>query len=327
MTFRARPVAKRRRRAGWDSDERRTALINGGFILAIVAAVLILVGYAGWTWYSDHWGAAATVGGATITRDDLRTRVAVERFRIKYTQQRIQDLLTAGRLTQSAAASLLQSLDQQLGSIASIALERLIDASIQAKLATDEGIAVTDADVDAQLQKEATLNEQRHAWLIEVEPAVDPETGQVGEAQKAEARQKADAALAHLKAGTPWDEIAKTVSTATSAPQAGDLGWLPKESGYDAAFMDALFAASLNTPTDVVVAEDGTARIGRVTETARDVDQPLSSRGRRCRPCNHRAAVGRSSSRSSPTRCWPTCPPGPTPRPQVARIETHAGER
>jgi len=277
MTFRAKPVAKRRRRAGWDSDERRTALINGGFILASVAAVLILVGYAGWSWYSDHWGAAATVDDVTITRDELRTRIGIETFRIKYTQQRIQDLLTAGKVSQSDAAQQLAYLDQRMSSVASISLERLIDATLQARLATDEAVSVTDADVETQMQKDATLDEQRHVWMIEVEPGVDPETGQVGDAQKAEAKQKAEAALAELKAGKSWDAVAKTVSTATSAPQAGDLGWLPKDSGYDTGLMDAVFAATLNQPTDVIVGDDGTARIGRVTEvTPATTDQAFT---------------------------------------------------
>ena len=37
----------------------------------------------------------------------------------------------------------------------------------------DEGITVTDADVDTQLVKEATSPEARHAWQIEVKPALD----------------------------------------------------------------------------------------------------------------------------------------------------------
>ncbi len=278
MTYRARPVAKRRNRAGWDSDERRTALINGGFILSIVAAVLILVGYAGWSWYSDHYGAAATVNGITLTRDQLRTQIAIETFRTHYTESRIQDLLTAGHVSQADAAQQLSYLDQRLQSIASYALEDLIDSTLQAQLATTAGISASDADVDAEMQKEATADEQRHVWLIEVTPTADPTTGQVGDAQKAQAKQKAEAALAQLQAGTPWDQVAKTVSTATSAPQAGDLGWLVKDTAtYDPGFMAAVFAAPLNTPTAVLVGDDGTARIGRVTEiTPSSVDQAFT---------------------------------------------------
>jgi parvulin-like peptidyl-prolyl isomerase len=269
MTFRARPVAKRPSRTGWDADERRTALINGGFVVAIVIAILILVGYAGWSYYSDHWGTAASVDGQTISRDDLRTRMAIEEFRTKYTESRIHDLLAQGRVSQTDAQSQLAYLDQRLQSIDTISLERLIDADLQAKLASDAGITVSDADVDAQFQKEATLDEERHVWVIEVAPTVDPATGQVGDLQKAAAKAKAEAALADIKAGKKWEDVAKTVSTATSAAQAGDLGWLPqKGTSYDDAFMTAVFAAAQNAPTDVVEGADGTFRIGRATEIA-----------------------------------------------------------
>jgi parvulin-like peptidyl-prolyl isomerase len=268
MTFRAKPVAKRPSRAGWDADERRTALINGGFIAAIAIAIIILIGYAGWSWYSDHWGAAATVDGQVISRDDLRTRIGIETFRVSYTEQRIRDLLAAGRISQTDASQQLAILDQRRSSVDGIALERLIDAKLQASLAGDAGISVTDADVDAELQVEATLDEERHVWMIEVEPSVDPDTGQVGDAQKAAAKLKAEDALAQLKAGKSWEDIAKTTSTASSAAQAGDLSWLPQKSGYDEKFMTAVFAVAQGTPTDVIEGADGTFRIGRVTEIA-----------------------------------------------------------
>jgi parvulin-like peptidyl-prolyl isomerase len=280
MTFRARPVAKRPSRTGWDSDERRTALINGGFVVAIVVAILILVGYAGWSYYSDHFGTAASVDGQSISRDDLRTRMAIEEFRTKYTESRIHDLLAQGRVSQADAQSQLDYLDQRLQSIDTIALERLIDADLQAKLAADAGITVSDADVDTQFQKEATLDEERHVWLIEVAPTVDPATGKVGDVQKAAAKAKAQAALADIKAGKKWEDVAKTVSTATSAAQAGDLGWLPqKGTSYDDAFMAAVFAAAQDAPTDVVEGADGTFRIGRATEiAAQQVDGGFQSK-------------------------------------------------
>jgi len=279
MTFRARPAAKRPSRAGWNADERRTALINGGFIVAIVTAIIILIGYAGWSYYSDHFGQAASVDGQSISMDALRTRTAIEEFRTKYTESRIHDLLAQGRVSQADASQQLAYLDQRLQSIDTIALERLIDATLQAKLAADAGITITDADIDAQLTTEATLDEERHVWMIEVAPSVDPNTGRVGDVQKADAKAKADKALADIQAGQKWEDVAKTVSTATSAAQAGDLGWLPKKSGYDAKFMDAVFAAPQGTPTAVIQGDDGTYRIGRVTEIApQKVDDAFQSK-------------------------------------------------
>jgi parvulin-like peptidyl-prolyl isomerase len=266
MTLRARPVARRPGRAGWDSGDRRTTLINAGFAGAIVISLLILVGYAAWNWYDNHFGTAASVNGTVITRDDVRTRLAIEKFRIDYTEAQVNALQQAGKISDAVASQQKQFLSQRRQSIAPITLEKLIDITLQKGLAVEAGITISDADIDAQLLKEKTTEEERHVWLIEVEPAVDPTSGQVGETQKAEAKAKADQALADLKAGKSWDDVAKTVSTAASAPQAGDIGWMPKDSGYDEALMEAVFGVAQDGVTDVVLGADGTYRIGRVTE-------------------------------------------------------------
>ena len=268
MTLRARPVVRGPGRSGWNSGDRRTFLLNLGFAIAIAISILILVGYAGWSWYDDHFGAAATVDGTTITKDQLRNRFAIEGFRITYTENRVRTLGNEGRLTEANVASQLQFLEQRRSSLGPLTLERLIDVMIQARLAREAGISVTDADIDAQLLDEATTSEQRHTWVIEVEPESNADTGEPGATEKAAAKATATAALADLKAGTSWEDVAKTVSTAASAAQDGDLGWLPLESGYDAPFMTALFAAEPNGLTDVIEGDDGIFRIGRVTEIA-----------------------------------------------------------
>jgi len=268
MTLRARPVARRPGRAGWDSGDRRTTLINAGFAGAIVISILILIGYTAWNWYDGHFGAAASVNGTVITRDDVKTRLAIEKFRIDYTEAQVNALQQAGKISDTVATQQKQFLDQRRQSIAPITLEKLIDVALQKSLGADNGITVTEADIDAQLLKEKTTDEQRHVWMIEVEPSVDPVTGQVGDTQKAAAKAKAEQALADLKACKAWDDVAKTVSTAASAPQAGDIGWMPKDSGYDADLMDAVFGLAQGGVSDVVLGSDGTYRIGRVTEIA-----------------------------------------------------------
>ena len=268
MTFRAKPASKRPGRAGWDAGERRTTLINIGFAVAIVVSILILIGYAAWTWYDGHYGAAGAVDGAVITRDDLRNRQTIETFRIDYTEAEIRALQQAGHISADVMSQQIDLLTQRRNSLPAITLEKLIDVKLQATLAGQEGITVSEAEVDAQLTREATTDEQRHVWVIEVAPVADPATGVVGDKQIADARAKAYAALAGLRTGRTWEDVAKTVSTAASAPQAGDIGWLPKDSGYDAKLMEAAFAVAKDTPTDVIAGDDGTFRIGRVTEVA-----------------------------------------------------------
>ena len=266
MTLRARPVARRRGRAGWDSGDRRNNLINLGFFLAIGLSVLILVGYAAWSWYDDHYGSAAVVNGQNITKDDLRARIKIESFRLDYVESRIQTLMARGRISREDGAQQISFLNQRREQLANLSLERLVDVALMTKLGADNGIEISEADIDAQLLKEATTSEQRHTWMIEIEPDVDPETGEPTDEQKRAALGRAQQALGRLSRGESWEDVARTASDSSLAPQAGDLGWLSKDSGYDEAFMEAIFAATINEPTAVIEGKDGTYRIGRYTE-------------------------------------------------------------
>ena len=279
MTLRARPVARRRGRAGWDPGDRRNSLINLGFFLAIGFSVLLLVGYAAYSWYNDHFGAAATVNGTTITNDQLRNRLRVESFRLDYFKSRIATLLANGRLTEAEYQGQLQFIEQQRSQLTAIALDRLVDISLQGTLAAERSIQVSEDEITAEVLEESTNPEQRHVWMIEIEPEVDPDTGEVTPALRTEAQEEAEAALDRLRDGEPWEDVARTVSDAGIAPLAGDVGWLQEESGYDEALMTAVFDAELNTPTEVIEGEDGVFRIGRATEmVGAEVDTAFEAR-------------------------------------------------
>ena len=274
MTLRARPVARRRGRAGWDSGDRRNNLINLGFVLAIVVSVLILVGYGAYSWYDDHFGAAATVNGVVITKDQLRSRLKVEDFGLNYIESRIDTLIAEGKLDAGDGEQQKAIIQQRRDQLASLTLERLVDVELMGELAATQGIDVTEAEIDNELVARATTPEQRHVWMIEVEPATDAITGEVTEEAKRNALGDAQRALTRLKHGESWDDVAKTASDSALAPQAGDLGWLSKDSGYDPAFMTAVYAADLNQPTDIVEGDDGVFRIGRFTETTPEFIDP-----------------------------------------------------
>jgi parvulin-like peptidyl-prolyl isomerase len=276
MTFRAKPVVKRSSKNSWESRDRRNTLLNLGFVAVIVAAVLLLLVAVGVTYYNDNLASVGSVDGSSISKAELRDRTIIEDWRLQEATRRIRTQVVAGRLTQAQADLQEQVIGQQQQQLVQISLERMIDNKLQATLAEQEGITVTDADVDAKLVEEATTPEERHVWLIEVEPVV-PDGEVEADAQAiAEAKAKAEAALRDLRSGKSWDEVAKTVSTDTStAPQAGDLGWLnADDSQADEAFLSAVFAAAQDTPTEVIEGEDGIFRIGRVTEIAAESVDP-----------------------------------------------------
>lgn len=270
MTFRAKPVVKRAHRPAWEARDRRNFYLNLGFGLIVLLAIVILGIAAALSYYNDHLASVGSVNGQSISKDAFRDRLNVDAWRLKEEESRISTAMLAGRLTETQGAAQQQTITQQRDQISAISLERLIDARLQASLAATEGVTATPEDIDARLIVEATTPEQRHAWGIEVEPVTDLGAIAPTAAQTAEARAKADAALKSIQGGKSWEDVAKTVSTdASTAPQAGDLGWVQADDPRaDESFLKAVFAVPLNMPTEVIEGVDGIFRIGRTTEVA-----------------------------------------------------------
>lgn len=267
MTFRVRPVD--RGRSSRDPN-RRTVYTNIAFAVVIVLALLILVGVGVATWYNAHLAAAATVDGQTITKDQFVERARVEQFRLQQLAARVNAEVNAGRLTAAQGEARITSINQQLddsqGAFSSRVIEKLIDTRIQATLAQGIGVTVTPDQVDARIVEDKTRPEERHVFLIAVKPAVDSGKTDPTDAQKADAKKKADDALAAIQGGKTFEEVAKSTSTDPTASTGGDLGWLDTTAGEDKAWQDALFKLDANGVTPVVEGADGIFRIGKVTE-------------------------------------------------------------
>ncbi len=270
MTFRAKPVVKRAHRASWETQDRRNLYLNLGFGLIVVIAIVILAVAAGLTYYNDHLAPVGSVNGQSITKDDYADRLQVETWRLDEAERRISTEVNAGHLTQAQGDSGQQTLEQQRQQLPAMTLERLVDSKLQASLAAGEGVAVTPQDVDAQLATEATTPEQRHVWDIEVAPATDPGAIGPSDAQKADAKAKADAgAQGHPGrqdlGGRRQDGLDRRIHRAAGRRSRLGAG---RRLESDEAFLTALFAAPVNTPTAVIEGSDGTYRIGRSTEIA-----------------------------------------------------------
>jgi len=275
-SFRGRPTGTRARI--WDDRERRSMLLNIGFGLTILAALLLLIIAFAASWYDDHLAAAGSVNGQTITKDEFNTQLGINTFRTDYAERRIRTLLTAGQIRSADAQARIGVLDQRQQQAGPIALEQLIDGRIMGQLATDQGVSVTDADVDARFAEEATTPERRHAWMIAVEPTVAEGKTEPDDAAIAAAKAAATKALADLKGGAAWEDVAREVSTDATKDQGGDVGFIDDEASLDPAFVDAVFAAAQDAPTEVIEGADGIFRIGRVSEiVAPVVDATLES--------------------------------------------------
>jgi parvulin-like peptidyl-prolyl isomerase len=243
-------------------------LYNLGFGLAIVAALLTLVIAGGVGWYTSHLAPAIKVNDVTLNQDDVARMVKVNAFLDSYQLTEARTLLSAGHLWATDANARISALNSQAADLVSLSVNQLTEGTIMLDLAAQNGQTVTPDDVAKKETETATQPELRHVWQIVVAPTLASGETAATDAEKAAAKAKADQALTELKGGGDWATIAKNTSTDTAtAPQGGDVGFVDKNSTLDSAFLDALMAAPLNTPTDVIEGTDGNYYIGRVTET------------------------------------------------------------
>ena len=267
MTIRVRPAD--RGRSSRDPN-RRTFYTNLAFGATVVLAIVILVVVGITSWYGAHLAAAATVDGQTITKDQFVDRASVEVFRLRQLAARVNAELGAGRLTAAQASARLDQINQQLDdsqlAFSSTIVEKLIDTNLQAKFVKEIGVAVTPEQVDARILEDKTRKEERHIWLIAVKPEVTAPATEPTDAQKAAAKAKADAALASIKNGKAFADVAKEVSTDVSKSSGGDLGWIDSSAIEQGDWQAALFKVAANGVTDVILGTDGINRIGLVTE-------------------------------------------------------------
>jgi parvulin-like peptidyl-prolyl isomerase len=325
-SFRGRPTGTRART--WDDRDRRSMLLNIGFGLTIVAAILLLVLAFAATWYDQNLAPAASVNGQTITKDEYNRQLAVNAFRLDYAQRRIRTLLTAGQIRAADAQARLAALEQRAQQAEAIAVEQLIDGRVMEQLAPQQGVTVTDADVDARLTEEATTPELRHAWLIAVAPELAEGESTPTDEAVAAARAKAAQALADLRSGKSFEEVAKAVSTDETKEQGGDLGFVDENAALDAAFVEALFDAGQDTPTEVIEGDDGTFRVGKVTEiVAPVVDDTLTAQveSEGIRLEDFRAALRRDVVRSKLSDAVLATYLAPGPQREVSEIFMQAG--
>jgi parvulin-like peptidyl-prolyl isomerase len=242
---------------------------NLAFGVVIAVAFLILGAAAAASFYGEHFASVSTVNGHAISKDDLRDRFAVDIWRLNEIASRVRDEVNAGRMTTEVGEQQLSAIEQQRSNqqqLVGQALSELIDAELQSQLAAQLGVTVTDQQVTARLTEEATTKEQRHVWMIEIVPDVTAPATKPTAAQKNAAKSAADVALARLRAGQKWEEVAK-VSSVGSGGADGDLGYVQDDAGdQDLAFLRALFGLKVGEFTGVVEGADDSYRIGRVTD-------------------------------------------------------------
>lgn len=245
------------------------------FVIAIAAIVLILLGVIGLAWYNENIRPLARVGTVEIGPPQLKDRIELEQWRITREGFRLTQASIDNEIDQATRTQRQTELDQRSQALLSTGLDGLVDLIYQSQLASVDGIAVTDAEIDARIAKEFAGVERRHVLGIVVK-AVSAEGADAAPtiAEARAAQEKAEAAMAALDAGRPFDEVAREFSGDPSAAVGGDIGFISEIGAPETNWGAQLFDLELGGTTGVVRGQDGAYRIGRVTEITPAGEQP-----------------------------------------------------
>lgn len=271
MTLRARttkpPSIRTRIRRQFEGEERQQATVTVLFVLVIGAVVLILLGAIALNWYNENLRPLARVAQVEVGPQLLRNRLALEQWRITLEGNRLTQANIDGQIDADTLAARQQELQQRSSALTTTGLDDLIDVIYQSQLATEEGITVSDADVDAALAKEFAGVEKRHVLGIAVKAvSAEGEDTAPSITEQRAALEKAESALAALDSGRDFADVAREFSSDATAQTGGDMGVLSEVAVPDANWATELFKLDLNGTTGVVRGTDGVYRIGRVTE-------------------------------------------------------------
>ena len=262
-----------------ETEERQQAVLTVLFIGTIVVVALIFIGALGFGWYNDNLRSLGKVGGTEISPQMLRDNVNLEQWRISRDEGRITQAQIAGTIDADTATSKTDALNTKSQNLSTTALDTLVDQIYQSQLAPTSGITVSDADIDARYQQEISSAEQRHVYSIAIAPKAADATNGPTTSERQAADDLANQALADLNAGKDFSEVAKTYGTDAKSQAGGDLGTVTQLSISDDTFGQQLWQLPLNGTTGIIRGDDGTYRIGRVTEiTPGTVDTALKNK-------------------------------------------------
>ena len=260
MTIRSRPVLDRKHRPRWQDELRTQQLTVIAFAIAIAVALGIF-GAAAWNGYwESHLRPVATVEGASFTRGDLTIRERIITAETVAEATELSDQVSGGPRDQIIQQQ-IESLSQRLSSLSTTATTSLVDGAVLDARADAFGVAVTDAEVEAEVAERMRLPERIAAQLILVDALPDDaESGdEPTEEQIAAARAEAEDALERVEGGAVFATVAGEVSDDFTASTGGVLGWFEDgDTAYDGYF-DALSGAEVGDFVGPVETERGFA--------------------------------------------------------------------
>ena len=250
-----------------DPEARFTRNVTIAFVFVIVATATVVIAGLAYGFWETNLKALANVDGTEIGRGEWEDRQRLDAFRADRADTTTRALLLAGDIDEDLADRRLTESANARASTPAAAMETLVDLIFQGQLAAEQGITLSEDDLATALTADGTFPETRRVSALVIQPT-GAATGQSTAEDRAAARERAEEALAALRAGTDIADLVDEYSPATAAND-GDLGYgtLEDLQGIDPAWAEALFSLEEGGITDILEGQTGDLLIGVVTST------------------------------------------------------------
>lgn len=259
MSFRNRPVLDRKHRPRWQDELRTQQLTVAGFAIAIAVAIGIFAAVAWSTFYDANLRQVALVHGQSVDRAELTKRadLIAAQLSASYLDLGAQQ---SGGMRDDIISQQLQSLQQAINSVDQIASSSIVTGIVLRERAPGFGIAVSDAELEAEVEKRRTIPERAQLSLILVKPQLD-EGAAAGsdptDQSWADARATIDDLKAQLDGGADFAQLATDNSDDASASKGGRLGWVTAEDGAYGDYFAAVDGAEVGDVVGPIKGDTG----------------------------------------------------------------------
>jgi parvulin-like peptidyl-prolyl isomerase len=244
-----------------DDEARHTRNVTWAFYGLIVIAVVVVVGGLAYGFWETNLKPLANVDGTQVGRAEWQDRKKLLDFRATRAQSQVRAALADGSISSDLANRRLASIDNDLPENDGQVMADLVDLVFQRQLAAERGVELSAEELDAAVAADGGFEESRLVEAI-ILLTDEQEAGQSAtDAGIAEARERAQAALAEWRDGGDPEALAETY-----APANYDTGFVSPGDISDAAWSNAIFELAEGEVTEVFEAATGEQLIGKVTQ-------------------------------------------------------------
>ena len=252
-----------------DSEAQHTRNVSWLFYGVIEAIIAILVGGIVYGYWESNLKPVPSVDGDDVSRGELDERKALLQFRYDRLNEMTSQGLADGTIDADLANRRFTIADSLAPLDDATTLNELVDLLYQELLAAEEGVTLTDEELQSAVEADGTIDEARQVDAIIVSTEELQQGFAATDESRADARERALAAAEELAAGGDPQEIADN-----HAPAEYQTAWITYEDLVNKAWADEIFSAEIGDVTEVVEDDSGFQLISLVNDIAPEQPDP-----------------------------------------------------